>query len=86
MRPVTIALIDIIDVRRDREGDEEAAGSGSGGSGSSGGRAAGGRRHFAEEGRELLQSIVDFTETVVREVMTPRPDIVAVRGDATLQD
>jgi CBS domain containing-hemolysin-like protein len=39
-----------------------------------------------EEGRELLQSIVDFTETVVREVMTPRPDIVAIRSDATLQD
>jgi putative hemolysin len=37
-----------------------------------------------EEGRELLQSIVDFTETVVREVMTPRPDIVAIRADATL--
>ncbi len=36
------------------------------------------------EGRELLQSIVDFTETVVREVMTPRPDIVAVRADAAL--
>jgi CBS domain containing-hemolysin-like protein len=39
-----------------------------------------------EEGRELLQSIVDFTETVAREVMTPRPDIIAVRQDATLQD
>ena len=39
-----------------------------------------------EEGRELLQSIVDFTETVVREVMTPRPDIVAVPADATIQD
>jgi putative hemolysin len=39
-----------------------------------------------EEGRELLQSIVDFTETVVREVMTPRPDIVAVRADASLAD
>ena len=38
-----------------------------------------------EESRELLQSIVDFTETVVREVMTPRPDIVAIRSDATLQ-
>jgi CBS domain containing-hemolysin-like protein len=37
-----------------------------------------------EEGRELLQSIVDFTETVVREVMTPRPDIVAVPADATI--
>ncbi len=39
-----------------------------------------------EEGRELLQSIVDFTETLVREVMTPRPDIVAIRADATIQD
>ena len=39
-----------------------------------------------EEGRELLQSIVDFTETVVKEVMTPRPDIVAIRVDATLGD
>jgi magnesium and cobalt transporter len=39
-----------------------------------------------EEGRELLQSIVEFTETVVREVMTPRPDIVAIRSDATMTE
>jgi CBS domain containing-hemolysin-like protein len=39
-----------------------------------------------EEGRELLQSIVDFTETIVREVMTPRPDIIAIRQDATLAE
>jgi CBS domain containing-hemolysin-like protein len=39
-----------------------------------------------EEGRELLQSIVDFTETVVREVMTPRPDIIAIPADAALDD
>jgi putative hemolysin len=39
-----------------------------------------------EEGRELLQSIVDFTETVVREVMTPRPDIVAISADASLHE
>lgn len=39
-----------------------------------------------EEGRELLQSIVDFTETVVREAMTPRPDIVAVPVNASIQD
>jgi putative hemolysin len=37
------------------------------------------------EGRELLQSIVDFTETIVREVMTPRPDIVAIEADAALE-
>src|SRR4029450_4059798 len=36
--------------------------------------------------RRLLQSIVDFGSTLVREVMTPRPDIVAVRADATLDE
>jgi putative hemolysin len=36
------------------------------------------------EERALLQSVVDFGDTVVREVMTPRPDIVAIRSDATL--
>ena len=36
------------------------------------------------EERALLQSIVDFGDTLVREVMTPRPDIVAIRADATL--
>jgi putative hemolysin len=39
-----------------------------------------------EEGRELLQSIVDFTETLAREVMTPRPDIVAIASDASLHE
>lgn len=36
------------------------------------------------EERRLLQSIVDFGDTLVREVMTPRPDIVASREDATI--
>ena len=34
--------------------------------------------------RRLLQSIVDFGGTLVREVMTPRPDIHAIPGDATV--
>lgn len=38
------------------------------------------------EERRLLRSIVDFGDTLVREVMTPRPDIVAVRDDATIGD
>ena len=37
------------------------------------------------EGRELLHSIVGFTKTVVREVMTPRPDIVAIPETASLE-
>ena len=34
--------------------------------------------------RKLLQSIVDFGDTLVREVMTPRPDIVAIEEGATI--
>jgi CBS domain containing-hemolysin-like protein len=34
----------------------------------------------------LLRSVVDFGETLVREVMTPRPDIVAIQSDATFDD
>src|SRR4029453_10573716 len=36
--------------------------------------------------RRLLQSIVDFGDTLVREVMTPRPDIVAIQADSTVAD
>jgi CBS domain containing-hemolysin-like protein len=36
--------------------------------------------------RRLLRSVVDFGEALVREVMTPRPDIVAIRADATVDD
>lgn len=39
----------------------------------------------AEDGR-LLRSVVDFGDTLVREVMTPRPDVVAIRGDATIDE
>jgi CBS domain containing-hemolysin-like protein len=36
--------------------------------------------------RKLLQSIVEFGDTLVREVMTPRPDIVAISENATLDE
>jgi CBS domain containing-hemolysin-like protein len=39
-----------------------------------------------QEERKLLKSIVDFGDTLVREVMTPRPDIVAIQADKTLDD
>ena len=35
------------------------------------------------EERQLIRSVVDFNETLVREVMTPRPDIVAISSTAT---
>ena len=43
-------------------------------------------REVGEEERRLLQSIVDFGDTLVREVMTPRPDIVAIPESATIGD
>ena len=86
MRPVTVALIDIIDVRRDREGGEEAEAPEAATAAPATAEPQEEGVISQEEGRELLQSVVDFTETVVREVMTPRPDIVAVRADATQQD
>jgi magnesium and cobalt exporter, CNNM family len=36
------------------------------------------------QARELLRSLVEFRETMVREVMTPRPDIVAIENGATI--
>jgi CBS domain containing-hemolysin-like protein len=38
------------------------------------------------EERRLLQSIVDFGDTLVREVMTPRPDIVGLPENTTIGD
>ncbi len=38
------------------------------------------------EERRMLESIVDFGDTLVRDVMTPRPDIVGVKADATLTE
>jgi len=38
-----------------------------------------------EDDRKLIQSVVEFGDKVVREVMTPRPNIVAISADATLE-
>jgi CBS domain containing-hemolysin-like protein len=38
-----------------------------------------------EEDRELIQSVVEFGDKVVREVMTPRPNIVSISAEATLE-
>jgi CBS domain containing-hemolysin-like protein len=85
-RPLTFAVLDILGARRDRESpsapgsEAETAAPASNGNG-------GEERVISDaEGRELLQSIVDFTKTFVREVMTPRPDIIAIRQDASLAD
>jgi CBS domain containing-hemolysin-like protein len=39
-----------------------------------------------ESERRLIRSIIDFGDTISREVMVPRPDMVAVDHDATIRD
>ena len=89
IRPLTRLLIGMIDGRREREPGSKA---GSNGEAAATAETPDAVQESAEEdaiseseGRELLQSVVDFTETIVREVMTPRPDIIAIRADATIQ-
>jgi putative hemolysin len=41
---------------------------------------------IAREERRLIHSIFEFGDTVVREVMVPRPDMVAVEAEATIED
>jgi len=86
-RPLTIVVLDLLGPRREREA---ASGTNGAEAETQTPEAAAGTDEEGviseAEGRELLQSIVDFTETVVREVMTPRPDIIAIRQDASLAD
>jgi CBS domain containing-hemolysin-like protein len=39
-----------------------------------------------EEEREMIHSIFEFGDTIVREVMVPRPDMVTVPNDTSLQE
>jgi CBS domain containing-hemolysin-like protein len=48
---------------------------------------AGKEEGLIEEGdRQLIQSVVAFGDKTVREVMTPRPNIVAISADKSLED
>jgi CBS domain containing-hemolysin-like protein len=37
-----------------------------------------------EEERELIESIIEFGDTIAREVMVPRPDMITIPHDATI--
>jgi CBS domain containing-hemolysin-like protein len=39
-----------------------------------------------EEERELIHSVFEFGDTIVREVMVPRPDMITIPADASLDD
>jgi CBS domain containing-hemolysin-like protein len=89
VQPLTRALVGlIVDGRRDRhvvtavatnpaaEDEREPAGAAD--------AAPSEQQRMEGDERRLLQSIVDFGDTLVREVMTPRPDIVAIEDSATI--
>lgn len=39
-----------------------------------------------DEEKEMIRSVLEFGDTLVREIMIPRPDVVALEMDATLQE
>jgi putative hemolysin len=85
LRPLTGALVRLGAVRRERPvlpSQEEEAQQGE----AAQAYIEAGEQEGLIEGdeRRLIQSIVEFGDTLVREVMTPRPDIVAIRGESTL--
>ena len=82
--PLTSLVGGLIRSPRHEDAADEAA-NGGGNGGDENGRANGNDGHAGEE-RRLLRSVVDFGDTLVREVMTPRPDIVAIRDDHTVRD
>jgi CBS domain containing-hemolysin-like protein len=93
LRPLTRSLVGIITTLRRERQTQPSADSRTAAEEESAGDAAHAYLEAGEqeglierEERRLIESIVDFGDTLVREVMTPRPDIVAVRAEATLAD
>ena len=85
--PVTATLMRLPGVRRDRAAVSPAVGEEAGQDADTAtAYLEAGEQEGLIEGdeRRLLQSIVDFGDTLVREVMTPRLDIVAIESRATL--
>ena len=83
LRPLTVSVIERLSGIRGERAEEHAANGAAPAAG-----ANGEPRSEADEQdeRELLHSVVEFGDTVVREVMTPRPDVVAVQAGAPLAE
>jgi CBS domain containing-hemolysin-like protein len=86
LHPLTGTLVRlIVDSRNERENGSSAAGpDDAAGEPANGSDPGDDTKLIEREEQDLLQSIVDFGGTLVREVMTPRPDIVAVAAEATM--
>jgi putative hemolysin len=86
LHPLTGTLVRlIVDSRREREVPANGSAADDRDGEAASGAEDGDEPNLIErEERALLQSIVDFGGTLVREVMTPRPDIVAIPAEATI--
>ncbi len=83
LAPLTRPLVGLVASLRETEANESAGVESGAASGAEG---ADEDAISDEEGRELLRSIIDFTGALVREVMTPRPDVVAIPVTSSLAD
>lgn len=86
LTPVTRPLVGLVAELRAPERDSDMGEGGAPETGGGAGEAADESHISDAEGQELLRSVVDFTDALVREVMTPRPDIVAIPVTATIAD
>ncbi len=83
VRPLAVAGA----ARRERQGSYQNGDAGPDTSDAAGGSTEGGEPGVIEsDERRLLRSIADFGDTLVREVMTPRPDVVAISAESTLDE
>jgi CBS domain containing-hemolysin-like protein len=87
LQPLTALLVRVGASRRERPGQPSSEAEDQQGEAAQAYIDAGAQEGLIEgDERRLIQSIVDFGDTRVREVMTPRPDVVAIRAEATLGD
>jgi CBS domain containing-hemolysin-like protein len=87
LQPVTLALVRLgLSRRREREAEEAEDEQAPAAEPAQAGEEAPEAPLIEHEERRLLRSIVDFGDTLLREVMTPRPDIVAILSTATVAE
>jgi len=86
LRPVTLALLSVSRTPPSTEAGGELAPPVPGAPVVAAPETEGGLESEPDQARALLRSIVDFRDTLVREVMTPRPDIVAIEVGKSLAE
>lgn len=88
LAPVSAGFIGLLRTERREKNGGNGHAEPSDTEGAAAGAGAPEEQHQADEREErrLLRSVVEFSGALVREVMTPRPDLVAIGAMATLDD